>query len=159
MLPVLFLVSGLVQFVAAKDVYLYWNVTWVTAAPDGFERPVIGINGQWPCPQIDVTVGDRLIVDVENGLGNQSTAIHWHGFHQRMSGTMDGASWVTQCPVAPGQVIRYDFKVGISHPNSSIIRDKLIINDLVGGSSWDILVSFAQYGSISRWASWSFNCS
>lgn len=107
----LLLVSGLVQFVAAKDVYLYWNITWVNAAPDGYERPVIGINNEWPCPQVDVDVGDRLIVDVENSLGNQSTGIHWHGIHQYASGTMDGASSVTQCSVPPGSNIRYSFIV------------------------------------------------
>ncbi|QKX61289.1 uncharacterized protein TRUGW13939_08437 [Talaromyces rugulosus] len=108
--PILILCfSGIIQFAAAKDVYLYWNITWVNAAPDGFERPVIGINGEWPCPQVDVDVGDRLIVDVENSLGNQSTGIHWHGMHQYMTATMDGSSGVTQCPVAPGSIIRYDF--------------------------------------------------
>jgi iron transport multicopper oxidase len=104
-------VSGFVQFASAKDVYLFWNVTWVNASPDGFERPVIGINDQWPCPQVDVDVGDRLIIDVENGLGNQSTGIHWHGIHQYGTATMDGDSAVSQCPVAPGSCIRYDFVV------------------------------------------------
>lgn len=96
---------------AAKNVYLDWNVTWVNASPDGYERPVIGINGEWPCPQIDVDVGDRLIVDVYNGLGNESTGIHWHGFHQYATGVMDGDSGVTQCPIAPGLRMQYHFDV------------------------------------------------
>ena len=74
-LNVLLLATLATKLAAAKDVFLDWNITWVNAAPDGFERPVIGINGQWPCPQIDVDLGDRLIVDVYNGLGNQS---HWY---------------------------------------------------------------------------------
>ncbi|KAJ5795183.1 hypothetical protein N7457_001782 [Penicillium paradoxum] len=96
---------------AAKDVYLDWNVTWVNAAPDGFERPVIGINGQWPCPQIDVDVGDRLIVDVYNGLGNESTGIHWHGFRQFGNAIMDGSVGVTQCPIAPGSRMQYQVDI------------------------------------------------
>ncbi|KAJ5146391.1 Multicopper oxidase type 2 [Penicillium bovifimosum] len=96
---------------AAKDVYLNWNVTWVNAAPDGFMRPVIGINHKWPCPQIDVNVGDRLIIDVYNGLGNESTGIHWHGFRQSSTGVMDGAVGVTQCPLAPGSHMQYHFDV------------------------------------------------
>lgn len=107
----LFCFFGIVKIAAAKDVYLYWNITWVNAAPDGFERPVIGINGQWPCPQVEVDVGDRLIVDVENSLGNQSTGIHWHGMHQHTTAVMDGSIGVSQCSVAPGSVIRYDFIV------------------------------------------------
>ncbi|KAJ5665202.1 Multicopper oxidase type 2 [Penicillium maclennaniae] len=99
------------KLVAAKDVFLDWNITWVNASPDGFERPVIGINGQWPCPQIDVDLGDRLIVDVYNGLGNQSTGIHWHGFHQYATGVMDGSSGVTQCPLPPGSHMQYHFDI------------------------------------------------
>ncbi|KAJ5176867.1 Multicopper oxidase abr1 [Penicillium canariense] len=99
------------KLAAAKDVYLNWNVTWVNASPDGYTRPVIGINGQWPCPQVDVELGDRVIVDVYNGLGNQSTGIHWHGFHQYHTGVMDGSSSVTQCPLAPGQHMQYNFIV------------------------------------------------
>ena len=95
----------------AKDVYLDWNVTWVNAAPDGFERPVIGINGEWPCPQVDVTVGDNLIVDVYNGLGNESTGIHWHGFHQYATAIMDGSSGVTQCSIPPGSKMTYQFNI------------------------------------------------
>jgi Multicopper oxidase len=102
---------GLSQLALSKDVHLYWNITWVIAAPDGFARPVVGINGKWPCPQIDVELGDRLIVDLYNGLGNQSTGIHWHGFHQYGTGYMDGSTSATQCPVAPGQHIQYNISV------------------------------------------------
>ncbi|CAI7651800.1 unnamed protein product [Penicillium glandicola] len=107
----LFALATWVGLAAAKDVYLNWNVTWVNAAPDGFERPVIGINGQWPCPQIDVDVGDQLIVDVYNGLGNESTGVHWHGMRQFGTGVMDGAVGVTQCPIAPGSHMQYHFDV------------------------------------------------
>ncbi|KAJ5524509.1 CAZyme family AA1 [Penicillium frequentans] len=107
----LLLASWAAKLAAAKDVYLDWNVTWVNASPDGFERPVIGINGQWPCPQIDVDVGDRLIVDVQNHLGNQSTGIHWHGMRQYGTGVMDGATSVTQCGIPPGEHMQYHFDV------------------------------------------------
>lgn len=105
--------SWLAQYGSAKEVHLDWNVTWVNAAPNGHQRPVIGINGEWPCPQIDLDLGDRLIVDLYNGLGNQSTGLHWHGFRQYMTGTMDGASDVTQCPLAPGSKMTYDFTVSL----------------------------------------------
>ncbi|GAT19262.1 conidial pigment biosynthesis oxidase Abr1/brown 1 [Aspergillus luchuensis] len=98
---------GFVQQALSKNVYLDWNITWVTAAPDGYARPVIGINGHWPCPQIDVDVGDNLIVDVYNGLGNESTGIHWHGLHQNYNGYMDGVPGVTQCELHPNQRMRY----------------------------------------------------
>ena len=107
----LLLAGWAATLVAAKDVYLSWNVTWVNAAPDGFERPVIGVNGAWPWPQIDVDVGDQLIVDVYNNLGNQSTGVHWHGLSQYGTGVMDGTSTVTQCPIPPGSHMQYHFQV------------------------------------------------
>lgn len=105
--------SALFSIVFAKDVYYDWHITWVNASPDGYERPVIGINNQWPCPQIDVDLGDRLIIDVKNDLGNQTTGIHWHGLHQYMTGYMDGAPGATQCPIQPGQSMRYEVNVFI----------------------------------------------
>lgn len=105
------LLFGFGPLALAKTVHYSWNIGWVTAAPDGFARPVIGINGEWPCPQIDVDLGDRLVIDVYNDLGNQSTGVHWHGIHQKGTNDMDGSSGATQCPIAPGQTFTYDFNV------------------------------------------------
>ena len=88
-----------------------WDIGWVTAAPDGFPRQVIGINGQWPCPPIEATVGDTVIVRVTNQLETQSASIHFHGISQKGSNIMDGPPGVTQCPIPPGSNFTYDFKV------------------------------------------------
>ena len=46
-----------------------WTVGWVTANPDGMlERPVMGLNGQWPWPLLNFTMGDRVIVNLHNGV-------------------------------------------------------------------------------------------
>ena len=96
----------------AKTVTYDFNVTWVMANPDGLsERKVVGINGQWPLPIIDVDKGDRLVVNMHNGLGDKSTSIHFHGMFQNGTNAMDGPSMVTQCPVTPGASITYDFTV------------------------------------------------
>ncbi|KAJ5113973.1 hypothetical protein N7456_002507 [Penicillium angulare] len=89
-----------------------WNVTWVTANPDGLaDRKVIGINNQWPLPLVDVNKGDRVVVNMHNGLGDKSTSIHWHGMYQEDTNDMDGPSMVTQCPVPPGSSYLYNFTV------------------------------------------------
>lgn len=89
-----------------------WELTWVHANPDGrLVRPVIGVNGQFPCPTINVNVGDQLIVHVKNSLGNESTSIHWHGMHQEGTNAMDGPTGATQCPIPPGSSFTYDFTV------------------------------------------------
>jgi hypothetical protein len=66
----LFLFLVLVAASAAAVQYKF-NITWVTANPDGLHpRPVIGMNGQWPPPVLNATQGDRIIANVYNGLGN-----------------------------------------------------------------------------------------
>jgi iron transport multicopper oxidase len=96
----------------AKTVTLDFNVTWVNANPDGLsERKVVGINGQWPLPVIEVDKGDQLVVNTYNGLGDKSTSIHWHGMFQNGTNNMDGPSMVTQCPIPPGSSYTYNFTV------------------------------------------------
>ncbi|GKZ89252.1 CAZyme family AA1 [Aspergillus niger] len=98
--------------VFAKEVVYDFNVTWVTANPDGLaDRQVVGINGQWPLPIIEVDKGDQLVVNMYNGLENKSASIHFHGMYQNGTNEMDGPSMVTQCPVPPGSSITYNFTV------------------------------------------------
>jgi iron transport multicopper oxidase len=102
---------SLVSLARAGTVTYNWQTTWVNAAPDGFTRPVIGINGQWPCPKIEATVGDTVVVNLVNKLGNQTTGLHFHGINQVNTGEMDGPSAFTQCPVPPDSSITYKFVV------------------------------------------------
>ena len=62
-------------------------------------------NGQTPGPTLRAKVGDRLIVDFENALA-EDTTIHWHGVHVPYA--MDGVTWQSR-PVAPGARFRYEF--------------------------------------------------
>ena len=98
----------------AKTVTYDWNITWTSANPDGqFDRPTIGINGKWPIPAIEVDKGDRVIINMHNGLGDEDTSLHFHGLFQNGTTQMDGPIQITQCPIGPGQSIVYDFKVSI----------------------------------------------
>lgn len=100
-------------FVAHAATITYdFNITWVTANPDGaYNRPVIGINGQWPIPVITATVGDRVIVNAVNQLGDQATSLHFHGLYMNGTTHMDGPVGVTQCGIPPGGSFKYDFPV------------------------------------------------
>ncbi|KZF23935.1 multicopper oxidase [Xylona heveae TC161] len=117
-----------------------FNITWVTANPDGAkERPTIGINNQWPIPPITADVGDRVLVNVNNQLGNQSTSLHFHGLYMNGTTEMDGVVGVTQCSIAPGQSFLYNFTVDQpgtywyhSHERGQYpdgLRGPLIVND------------------------------
>ncbi|KAI0202335.1 multicopper oxidase [Astrocystis sublimbata] len=123
-----------------KTVSLQWSIGWKWVSPDGFGRPVVAVNNQWPPPTIDLCKGDRLIVRVTNNLGNETTSIHWHGIAQVGSNQMDGPAMTTQCPIPPGSVFIYDFSVGQqagtywwhSHVHGQIadgLRGPLIVHD------------------------------
>lgn len=118
------LLLGCSQLTFAKVVKYDWSIDWVNRNPDGaFPRPVIGINGEWPCPQIDVDLGDHLIVTIHNNLGNESTGLHWHGLNQYGHATMDGSAGTAQCPVPPNSSFTYSFPVSCTPLYSSIRTD------------------------------------
>ncbi|KAL1465394.1 hypothetical protein WDU94_004972 [Cyamophila willieti] len=77
---------------------------------DGMKRAITIVNRQMPGPSVDVCVGDHVIVDLMNGLMEESTSIHWHGHHQVDSPYMDGVPHLTQCPVPPRTTFRYRFQ-------------------------------------------------
>ncbi|TAQ83091.1 hypothetical protein B7494_g8585 [Chlorociboria aeruginascens] len=96
----------------AATVTYDFNITWVRANPDGaFERPTIGINGAWPLPVMRATVGDRVVVNVDNQLGNQTTTLHFHGLFMNGTTEMDGPSQVSQCGIPSGSQFVYNFTV------------------------------------------------
>ncbi|KAF7520062.1 hypothetical protein G7054_g12891 [Neopestalotiopsis clavispora] len=109
------LLSIFAQLIAAETHVYDWNITWVLANPDGASwRPVIGINNQWPLPVLNLTKGDRIVANVYNGLGNETTSIHWHGMFQNGTVYMDGVPMVTQCEIPIGGSVTYNFTLNQS---------------------------------------------
>lgn len=112
----------------AATVTYDFEVGWLTANPDGAaDRPVIGINGQWPIPTIHVNKGDQLVVNVLNSLGNQSTSLHFHGLFMQGATHMDGPVHVSQCPILPGERFTYNFKVS-TRASSTVPRGDILTN-------------------------------
>ncbi|KAL7272957.1 hypothetical protein RUND412_004209 [Rhizina undulata] len=88
----------------------YWlEVQNGTAAPDGYERTVLTFNGSYPGPTLYADWGDLVRVHVTNALANNGTSIHWHGIRQYGSNEQDGVNGVTQCPIAPGDSLTYEW--------------------------------------------------
>lgn len=44
-------------------------------------------------------------------MTTNGTSIHWHGLRQLDSSHMDGVPGVSQCPIAPGASMTYEFRV------------------------------------------------
>jgi iron transport multicopper oxidase len=108
------LLALLVTLSEAATIIYDFNITWVRANPDGLsERPTIGINGQWPLPVMRATVGDQVIVNVDNQLGNQSTTLHFHGLFMNGTTDMDGPAQVSQCAIPPGSQFTYNFTASV----------------------------------------------
>ena len=86
-----------------------------TIAPDGYQRNVILVNGQFPGPTIEANWGDTIQVNVHNDITGpeEGTALHWHGLLQTGSPWEDGVPTVQQCPIAPGQNLQYSFKADL----------------------------------------------
>lgn len=68
--------------------------------------------GGFPGPTIEARSGDRIVVDVFNGLQSEGLAIHWHGLQMKGHNNMDGAVGFTQCAIPPGETLMYDFAIG-----------------------------------------------
>ncbi|KAK3117828.1 hypothetical protein LTR53_000377 [Teratosphaeriaceae sp. CCFEE 6253] len=125
LIPLAALLScGFAPGASAGTVTFDWNIDWVRANPDGMaERPVIGINGQWPLPLLNITKGDRVIVNMNNKLGNETTSMHFHGMFQNGTSDMDGPVGVTQCDVPAGSSFKLNFTVGQAAGRTGSIAD------------------------------------
>jgi FtsP/CotA-like multicopper oxidase with cupredoxin domain len=56
-------------------------MTWGKGAPDGYERDMIYINGQYPGPLLDIRQDDWVEIEVFN-LMPFDTTIHAHGMRR-----------------------------------------------------------------------------
>ncbi|KAK3579382.1 hypothetical protein CHS0354_029684 [Potamilus streckersoni] len=110
------------ELVYAKDGRLYKygmsNSTLVESVPvddvisgDGWRKPCLigAVNGKMPGPNIIVYEGQTVVVHVKNSLINEILTMHWHGLSMRGTPWMDGAPFITQCPILPGQTFIYSF--------------------------------------------------
>ncbi|AWU73536.1 hypothetical protein CAS74_001338 [Pichia kudriavzevii] len=106
-------IAGLASTVFAKEHYYHWNVTYVSGNPDGLLEvdDIVGCNGEYPWPEIRVEKGDRVVVEVYNGLDNANTSVHFHGLFQHGTNQYDGVPGLTQCQIVPGQTLIYNFTV------------------------------------------------
>ena len=91
-----------------------WRVTKEVRSPDGVEKDIYLINGQFPGPTIEAMSGDGLQVNVVNDVekdDEDGIAIHWHGLSMQGANEMDGVVGVTQCTIVSGQNFTYKFQI------------------------------------------------
>ncbi|KAH3675420.1 hypothetical protein WICMUC_002709 [Wickerhamomyces mucosus] len=110
-----FLKAGLATVFAVAvnaETHVYnWTTGWGTANLDGYERPVITCNGEFPWPDIEINKGDRVELYLTNGFDDRNTSLHFHGIFQHGSAQMDGPEMIAQCPIGINQTFLYNFTV------------------------------------------------
>ena len=75
----------------------YWEMSYITASPNGVSRPVIGVNGHFPPPTIYVSKNDNVVIHVKNSLcDGEFITLHTHGIFQNGTTYYDGVDQVTQ---------------------------------------------------------------
>jgi iron transport multicopper oxidase len=74
-----------------------WEMSYMTASPNGVVRSVIGVNGQFPPPTVNVDKGDQVVINVVNHLNDgEDITLHTHGLFQNGTNYYDGVPQVTQ---------------------------------------------------------------
>jgi FtsP/CotA-like multicopper oxidase with cupredoxin domain len=74
----------------------------------GYHMNVYGYNGSMPGPLIEINQGDRIRIVVTNGLPEE-THFHMHGFEMPVQ--YDGGATMTENPIKPGRLRKYEFDV------------------------------------------------
>lgn len=66
------------------------------------------INDQFPGPLLEAELNELLVVHVKNDLSaDEELTIHFHGMFMHQTPDMDGVAYVTQMPIARGEVFTY----------------------------------------------------
>jgi len=74
-----------------------WEMSYITASPNGVARPVIGVNGEFPPHPIFVSKSDQVVIQVTNSLNDgEFITMHAHGILQNGTNYYDGVDQVTQ---------------------------------------------------------------
>jgi FtsP/CotA-like multicopper oxidase with cupredoxin domain len=80
------------------------DIEWET--DPGTKFPAMAYNGLVPGPEIRITEGDKIRLNVKNEM-KQSTAIHFHGV--RVPNDQDGVPYITEKPIKSGESKTYEF--------------------------------------------------
>ncbi|KAL2488359.1 SKU5 similar 3 [Forsythia ovata] len=110
-LYMLSLVLYLVKVGLAGDPYVFydWTVSYITASPLGVKQQVIGVEGLFPGPILNVTTNWNVVMNVKNNL-DEPFLLTWNGIQHRKNSWQDGVTG-TNCPIPSGWNWTYQFQV------------------------------------------------
>ncbi|KAH8702106.1 conidial pigment biosynthesis oxidase Arb2 [Talaromyces proteolyticus] len=104
----LFSFAALISLTQSACVNFELDLTWEVGAPNGQEREMIFVNGQFPGPPIIVDEGDDVTVTVNNRLPFNTT-VHFHGIEQKNTAWADGVPGLNQWAIQPNFSYTYQW--------------------------------------------------
>ncbi len=96
------------EVVDGVKVFTLWATQVQWEVSPGVVKEAMAYNGQIPGPQLQVSLGDRVRIVLQNQL-DQPTVLHLHGM--TLPNRVDGVPFITQDPVMPGSSYEYTFTV------------------------------------------------
>ncbi|PIN11709.1 Multicopper oxidase [Handroanthus impetiginosus] len=72
-------------------------------------KNILTVNGKFPGPTLKVHRGDKLIINFYN-KAEYNITLHWHGVRQLRNPWSDGAEYINQCPIRPGNNFTYNIQ-------------------------------------------------
>ncbi|KAE8664830.1 Monocopper oxidase-like protein SKU5 [Hibiscus syriacus] len=105
-----FMLGYLASGSLAGDPYVFydWTVSYLTTSPLRDKQQVIGINGQFPGPILNITTNWNVFVNVKNVL-DEPLLLTWNGLQHRENAWQDGVSG-TNCSIPAGWNWKYEFQ-------------------------------------------------
>ncbi|KAL4229074.1 hypothetical protein ACF0H5_012113 [Mactra antiquata] len=82
----------------------------VLADGSDHDKVIAVFNRTMPGPTLVVYKNQEVTIHVKNLMLSDGVSVHFHGMEMRGTPWMDGASFVTQCPIMPGQSFTYRFR-------------------------------------------------
>ncbi|KXJ90373.1 multicopper oxidase-domain-containing protein [Microdochium bolleyi] len=81
-------------------------LTWELGSPDGYQREMFKINGQFPGPLLEINQGEEVEIFVSN-KSPYNTTVHYHGIEMLGTPWADGVPGITQIAIQPGCAFTY----------------------------------------------------
>ncbi|KAK6074963.1 multicopper oxidase [Seiridium cupressi] len=85
------------------------TLTWEKGAPDGYERYMFKVNGQFPGPLLEINEGNDVVIVVKND-SPYNTTIHYHGIEMLDTPWSDGVPGLSQNHIQPGCSFTYKWR-------------------------------------------------
>jgi iron transport multicopper oxidase len=101
-----------------------------------YTKSVVCVNGLNIGPTIRANQGDTLKINVMNNLLLSGITVHFHGITMKGTPWLDGVPMITQCPIAPGTNMTYEFVVNRCgtfwyHSHQELQRDDSFYGPLI----------------------------